>query len=324
MTTPALLKVEDLVVDFPRGEGVVRAVNRVSFQVAPGEIVGLVGESGSGKSTTALALFGLVPPPGRWTDGTISFAGDLLSEYTEEQWRRVRGAGLAYVPQEPGSALNPVMSIGSQIVDVIRAHRSVTRREAWAQAEAALARVGIPDPDKRVKEYAHQFSGGMKQRALIALALAAGPRLLVADEPTTAIDVTLQAGILDLLTSLARKEGMAVLLITHDLGVVASVCDRVMVMYAGSVVEDAVVDALFSTPAHPYTAALLSSMPSAEVARGELPVIPGQVPDLACLPSGCAFHPRCARAESRCSTSHPELRTVENGTRVACFLADAR
>ncbi|RMG43556.1 MAG: ABC transporter ATP-binding protein [Acidobacteria bacterium] len=318
-----LLAVEGLRVEFPRAGRIVRAADAVSFTVGRGEVVGLVGESGCGKTATALGLVRLVPPPGRVVDGAVRLEGTEILSLSEREIRRYRGAGIAYVPQEPGAALNPVLKVGTQIVDVIRAHRHVPRSEAWAEAVEALRRVGIPDPERRAREYPHQFSGGMKQRALIALALAARPKVLVADEPTTALDVTLQAGILDLIRSLV-EEGrlLGVLLVTHDLGVVAALCDRVLVMYAGRIVERAGVRDLFTDPRHPYTRALLASVPRPEGRRGRLAAIPGQVPDLADLPPGCAFHPRCPLAQERCRERVPDLEPAGGERAVACLLAE--
>ncbi len=323
MTGPALLQVDDLVVEFPRADGVVRAADKVSFSVGPGEVVGLVGESGCGKSATALTLLRLTPPPGVLVSGSVRLGDVDLTQLPEADLRRYRGAGLAYVPQAPGEALNPVLTVGSQIVDVICAHRPVPRKEAWAEAVAALRRVGLPDPARQAKEYPHQFSGGMKQRALIAMALSARPKVLLADEPTTAVDPTLQAGILDLLRSLVDHEGLSVLLITHDLGVVAAVADRVVVMYAGRVVEESDVDSLFHDARHPYSQALLRSLPRRDVERGRLPAIPGAPPDLAHLPPGCAFHPRCPLAAPECRVPPaPPLHARPDGRRNACLLDD--
>lgn len=320
MTGPVLLEVEDLVVEFPRSDSVVRAADHVSFVVRQGEVVGLVGESGCGKSATALALLRLLPAPGVLVSGAVRLAGVDLAHLPESELRQYRGAGLAYVPQEPGEALNPVLTVGSQLVDVIRAHRRISRKEAWVEAIAALARVGLPDPERQAKEYPHQFSGGMKQRALIAMALSAGPKVLLADEPTTAIDPTLQAGILDLLRSLVERDGLSVLLITHDLGVVAAAADRVIVMYAGRVVEESDVDSLFRDPRHPYSQALLRSLPRPDVERGHLPVIPGAVPDLGRLPPGCAFHPRCPLAAAECRVPpSPPLHALPDGRKNACL-----
>jgi peptide/nickel transport system ATP-binding protein/oligopeptide transport system ATP-binding protein len=313
-----VLSVRELSVEYPREPTAVRAVDGISFEVARGETVGLVGESGCGKSTAALALFRLVPPPGRITAGRVLVDGTDILPLSEPEIRKFRGAGLAYVPQETGDALNPVLSIGAQIVDVVRAHHDVSRREAWNRAIEGLRQVGIADPERRAKEYAHQYSGGMKQRALLAMALAAGPKVLVADEPTTAVDVTMQAGIIDLLRRLAEERELGVLLVSHDLGVIASLCDRVLVMYAGRIVEQAPVDTLFRAPLHPYTKGLIACLPGPEVERGRLPAIPGGVPDLAKLPRGCAFHPRCAQVEAACREVIPALAEASAGHSHAC------
>lgn len=317
-SAPTVLEVHELSVEYRRDPGVVRAVDAVSLVVRRGETVGLVGESGCGKSTLALALFRLVPPPGRITAGEVRIDGTDILPLSEKEIRKYRGAGIAYVPQETGDALNPVLSIGAQIVDVVRAHHDVSRAEAWSRAVDGLRRVGIPDPERRAKEYPHQFSGGMKQRALLAMALSAQPKVLVADEPTTAVDVTMQAGIIDLLRGLTQSHEMGLLLISHDLGVVAALCDKVAVMYAGRIVEEAPVDELFRDPKHPYTAGLIASLPRPGIERGHLPAIPGNVPDLADLPRGCAFHPRCTRVEDSCRVSVPPLRDVGDGRRHAC------
>lgn len=318
-----VLEVRDLVVEFPRAEGAVRASAGVSFSVGHGETVGLVGESGCGKSATALALFRLVPPPGKVVSGEVILEGTSLLGLPEKELRKYRGAGLAYVPQEPGNALNPVLTVGSQIVDVIRAHRPVRRAEAWGEAVGLLGKVGIPDPVQRAREYPHQFSGGMKQRVLLAMALSAHPKILVADEPTTALDVTLQAGILDLLKTLQEDHDLSILLITHDLGVVAASCRRVLVMYAGRIVEEAPVEALFADPRHPYTAALIKSLPRPGLPKGQLPTIPGGGPDLGDLPAGCPFHPRCSQVMEACRTTLPPLVERPDGRRVACLLETA-
>jgi oligopeptide/dipeptide ABC transporter ATP-binding protein len=325
MMPEPLLEVRDLTVEFPRDDDIVRAAAGVSFAVHEREIVGLVGESGCGKSATALGMLRLVPAPGRVTAGSVILAGTDILALEEREIRGYRGAGIAYVPQEPSEALNPVLRVGAQIVDVIRAHRDVTRREAWDDAERALERVGIPDPRRRAREYPHQFSGGMKQRALIAMALSAQPRVLLADEPTTALDTTLQAGIVELLRSLVAAGDLGgVVLVTHDLGVVAALCDRVLVMYAGRIVEEAPVERLFEDPRHPYTRALIGSLPAPGTARGRLPAIPGQVPDLGRLPAGCAFQPRCAGAIERCPGERPRLLELADGRRVACLLEEGR
>jgi oligopeptide/dipeptide ABC transporter ATP-binding protein len=317
---PALLAVEDLTVAFPaEGRGAsldaspIPVVDGVSFSVRRGDCVGLVGESGSGKSMTALALLRLVPPPGRIVGGRVRLAGEEILALPEPAMRRVRGGRIGLVFQEPASALDPVYTIGFQIAEAIRAHRDLSWRAARREAEALLARVAMPDPRRRLDDYPHQLSGGQRQRAMLAVALAAGPELLIADEPTTALDVTLQAAVLALLAELRRELGLAVLLITHDLGVVAEACDRAVVMYAGEVVEEAPVGALFSAPAHPYTRALLAALPrraAAASGRRPLAVIPGQPPEPGERPPGCAFAPRCPEVFARCAAERPRSYVV--------------
>jgi len=321
MDRTALLEVSDLTVEFPQQSAVVRAAQGLTLSLAEGEIVGLVGESGCGKSASALALLRLVPPPGRIVSGRVRLDGVDLLALPEKELRRYRGAGMAYVPQEPGQAFSPVISVGAQVVDVIRAHHQVDRKTAWSRAVAALEAVGIADPARRAREYPHQYSGGMKQRALVAMALAAGPRVLIADEPTTAIDPTLQAGILELFRSLVEQGRLgALLLITHDLSAVARICHRVLVMYAGRIVERAPTAEVLAHPLHPYTRALLASRPRPEHPRGGLPTIEGQVPDLAHLPPGCAFAPRCPVVEERCRQGVPPAVAVSEAREVACIL----
>jgi oligopeptide/dipeptide ABC transporter ATP-binding protein len=325
MSQQSLLDVQELVVEFPVNGGRHAAVDGICLVLEEGEILGLVGESGCGKSLTAMALIDLVPAPGRIRSGVVRLDGEDVLGVPPRQRRRFRGAGLAYVPQEPGPALNPVLKVGSQIADVVRAHRDVSRAAAWTEAERALERVGIPQPRRRVNAYPHELSGGMKQRVLIALALAARPRVLLADEPTTAVDVTLQAGLLDLLRSLVDQgEVGGVVLITHDLAVVANACDRVSVMYAGRIVEEAPVESLFEAPVHPYTKALLRSIPTPAHERGALPTVPGQVPDLRHRPPGCAFHPRCDLAEAACRSAVPALVRRPDGRRFACLVEERR
>jgi oligopeptide/dipeptide ABC transporter ATP-binding protein len=286
--------------------------------VARGEIVGLVGESGSGKSLTALSILRLVPRPGR-VSGRVDLDGEDLLSLPEAALRQVRGGRVGMVFQEPASALNPVLSVGFQVAEAVRAHRPLSRRAAREEAEQLLARVALPEPRRRLDDYPHQLSGGQRQRVMIAMALAAGPDLLLADEPTTALDVTVQAQILVLLRRLRDELGLGVLLITHDFGVVAETCDRAVVMYAGEVIEEAPVATLFRAPAHPYTRGLLASLPRLSAVRGPLPAIPGQPPAPAALPPGCAFEPRCAAAFDRCRTARPELYAVASGT-ARCFL----
>ncbi|MFT4268950.1 MAG: ABC transporter ATP-binding protein [Xenophilus sp.] len=316
-----LLDIQHLQTTFDTRAGPVRAVDGVSLRVERGETVALVGESGSGKSVTAYSVLRLLPRgQGRVTGGRILFDGQDLATLPEPAMRALRGNRISMIFQEPLSALNPVLSIGWQIAEAIRLHRSATRREAWARAVELLAQVGIPSPAQRVHDVPHQLSGGMRQRAVIAIALACEPDLLIADEPTTALDVTTQAQILDLLRTLQAERGMGLLLITHDLGVVAEVADRAAVMYAGRVVEQAPVRALFEAPAHPYTEGLLASLAIEHLRPGaRLPEIAGTVPSLLDMPPGCAFAPRCGRAEAQCHAARPALSDEEDGARkVAC------
>jgi peptide/nickel transport system ATP-binding protein len=307
-----LLAVEDLRVEFATDAGVVRAVDGVSWSVAPGETLGIVGESGSGKSVSALAIMGLVPAPPARVSGRILFRGRDLLQATGEERRAIRGRDVSMIFQDPLSALNPVLKVGHQVAEVIRAHERVGRLPARRRAVELLGEVGIPNPRQRASEYPHQFSGGMRQRTMIAMALALNPALLLADEPTTALDVTVQAQIMSLLRRLQEQRGTAIVLITHDLGLVAGQADRVLVMYAGRVAELAGADALFRQPAHPYTVGLLSSLPRLDRRRGErLRPIPGQPPSLVRVPPGCAFHPRCALATGVCRRERPPLAAVD-------------
>jgi oligopeptide/dipeptide ABC transporter ATP-binding protein len=317
-----LLEVDELSVAFPGAAGDVAVVRELSFAVERGEFLGLVGESGCGKSVTALALLRLVPEPGRISGGRILLDGADLLELAEPEMRRVRGGRIGMVFQDPMSALNPVLSIGFQIAEAVRAHHPVSRREAREEALRLLELVAIPAPRERLGDYPHQLSGGQQQRVMLAIALAAKPDLVIADEPTTALDVTVQAQILELLESLRCQLGLAVLLITHDLAVVAESCDRVVVMYAGQGVEEAPVGELFVAPAHPYTRGLLAAVPRLGGAArgGELPAIPGQVPEPASLPTGCAFHPRCGEVMERCHERQPELYPVSENRSARCFL----
>jgi peptide/nickel transport system ATP-binding protein len=297
----ALLELRDLVVRF--GDDV--AVDRISMSLERGETLGIVGESGCGKTVTARAIMGLLPKNASLS-GSIRYDGKELVHASEELRRSVRGAEIAMIFQEPMTALNPVLTIGYQIAEGVLAHRDVSKKEARAIALEMLQKVGIAAPEQRLDEYPHQLSGGMRQRAMIAMALAMGPKVLLADEPTTALDVTVQAQILQLIARLRAEHGMAMVMITHDLTVVAESCDRMVVMYAGRIVEEGPVKRVLEAPLHPYTRGLLRSIPGAE-RRARLEAIPGVVPSLRMLPSGCRFHPRCARAEERCSTESPEL-----------------
>ena len=316
----ALLEVRDLRVSFFTPEGEVRAVDGVSLSVDEGQTLGVVGESGCGKSVTAFSILRLVSPPGRILGGTIRFDGRELLELSEREMREVRGNQIAMVFQEPASSLNPVFTIGDQIGEAVRLHQGVGRAEARRRSIEMLRLVEIPEAEERVDAYPHQLSGGMRQRAMIAMALSCRPRLLIADEPTTALDVTIQAQILDLLAGLQERLGMALLLVTHDLGVVAQRADEVAVMYAGRIVEQAPVTGLFDSPLHPYTRGLLHSLPKLGAARARrLDAIPGVVPDPLHLPSGCHFRDRCPRAIERCATIDPELELYGAAHAAACI-----
>jgi len=306
-----LLRIEDLAVSFDTSEGVVRAVNGVNMSIYPGQTLGVVGESGCGKSVSALSTLQLVPtPPGSYDSGRIFFDGENLLDKTEKQMQKIRGNHIAMIFQEPMTSLNPVYTVGDQILEAILLHQNVGRAEAVDIAEQALRDVGIAEPRRRLDEYPHQMSGGMRQRVMIAMALACKPRLLLADEPTTALDVTIQAQILELLRSLQNEHGMSVMLITHDLGVVAENADVVAVMYAGRVVEYGSVHDVFADPKHPYTQGLFESIPKLGEDHSRLPTIHGQVPNPARLPSGCPFHPRCKRARE-CAAGAPAGETKQ-------------
>jgi oligopeptide/dipeptide ABC transporter ATP-binding protein len=304
-----LLSVHDLRIGYDTDTGPVTVVHGVSFDVHPGEVVGLVGESGSGKTQTSLAIMRLVPsPPGRIEGGSVTFDGRDLLALSPEAMRDVRGNDIAMIFQDPMQSLNPAFTVGNQMVEALRLHTDLSRKQAPARAAELLDMVGIADPVARLKVYPHQLSGGMRQRVMIAMALCCSPRLLIADEPTTALDVTIQAQILELLKSLQRELGMAVIFVTHDLGVVADICDRVVVMYAGQVVEEGMVDAIFATPHHPYTEALLGAIPQLAGAGEMLASIPGVVPTPAEMPIGCRFGARCAYHQSVCDAPVPLLR----------------
>ncbi len=309
---------------FPAGDGLVPVVDRVSFDIGRGESVALVGESGSGKSVTGFALIDLVPEPGRTTGGEVLFEGRDIRRLPRPDLLKVRGGGIGLIFQEPGSALDPVRTIGSELVGVLRRHQGLSRGEARREAVEWLRRVSLPDVERRMDDLPHRMSGGMRQRATIALALAGGPRLLVADEPTTALDVTIQAQILDLLKRLRDELGLAVLLITHDLGVVAEAADRALVMYAGEIVEEADVGGLFGSPRHPYTRALLASRPTPLAStRARLPAIEGTVPEPGDRGNQCLFGPRCKDAIPACRDGRPALLPVDSpGRRAACIRAN--
>jgi oligopeptide/dipeptide ABC transporter ATP-binding protein len=313
MAAPALLEIQDLRTEFRLAGATIHAVNGVSFTVDRGETLGIVGESGCGKSVTALSVLRLIPnPPGKIVGGTITLDGRNLLTLPENEMRKVRGGSISMIFQEPMTSLNPVFTVGDQIAEGIRLHQRLSKRESWDKAIEMLRLVRIPDPDRRVKEYPHQMSGGMRQRVMIAMALSCNPHLLIADEPTTALDVTIQAQILELLNQLKAELGMAVMLITHDLGVVADTAARVAVMYAGRVVEEAPVLELFSDPRHPYTVGLLNSIPRIEKSerRPRLQAIPGMVPDLLDLPRGCKFQARCSKVFDACRGDEPALKAV--------------
>jgi peptide/nickel transport system ATP-binding protein len=321
VSSEPLLRVSDLVVEFSTEQGVVRAVDRVSFEIGPNETLGIVGESGCGKTVTGLAILGLVPsPPGRIAAGSISFQGRELTGLPESEMRAIRGRDIAMIFQEPMTALNPVFTVGSQMTDVLRRYRGLTRRQARAAAIELLAKVGIPAPERRIDEYPHQLSGGMRQRVVIAMALSCGPKLIVADEPTTALDVTTQAQVLEQIVKLQQEFQMAMILVTHDLGVVAETCHRAIVMYCGRIAEKAEIEPLFAHPRHPYTVGLLGSIPRVgEGEKQDLAVIPGMVPDLLHLPPGCRFADRCSRRQARCDEVVPELDAGDDSrARVAC------
>ncbi len=322
-TAPPLLAIRDLRTYFDTAAGLARAVDGISFDVGVNETVGLVGESGCGKSVTSLSVLRLIRPPGRIEPGSrIEFEGRDLVTLPEPEMRRVRGNRVSMIFQEPMTALNPVLTVGDQIAEVARIHDGASRRDAWARAVEMLALTGIGDAATRAHEYPHQLSGGMRQRVMIAMALMMRPALLIADEPTTALDVTIQAQILDLLARLQREVGMSMLLITHDLGVIAETATRVLVMYAGEIVEEADVRELFETPHHPYTEGLMRAMPRVGHRRERLATIPGTVPPPTHWPAGCRFHDRCPYAWERCTREHPPLYQIGAGHVSRCHLAE--
>lgn len=315
-----LLEIDNLAVEFRTDEGVVRAVEGISMAIEPGETLGIVGESGSGKSVSSLAVLGLIPqPPGRITSGRAIFGSDDLLQMSHRQLGTIRGNRIAMIFQDPMTSLNPFLTVAQQLTEVTQLHMNHTRDQALHHAIEMLERVGIPAAARRVHDYPHQFSGGMRQRVMIAMALSCKPALLIADEPTTALDVTIQSQILELMRELQQAEGTAIILITHDLGVVANMCRRVNVMYAGRYVEEASVDDLFNTPRHPYTVGLLQSIPRLDDAKEQLTPIRGQPPDLAHLPHGCAFQLRCPNVVERCQAAVPALSLANDGQRFACF-----
>ena len=321
MTAP-LLEVRGLRTHFRTDAGEIRAVDGVSFEVHAGETTAIVGESGSGKSVTALSILRLIPtPPGEIVDGEIRFNGDDLLAMSEAEMRGVRGNRIAMIFQEPMTSLNPTLTVGRQIIEPIEVHQSVSRKGLLVRCLTLLRKVRIPDPEQRAEYFPHQFSGGMRQRAMIAMSLACEPQLIIADEPTTALDVTVQAQVLDLLKALTRETGAALVLITHDLGVVARYADRVNVMYAGRIVESGSARDIYNTPKHPYTVGLMNSMPRLdETEKSQLRQIEGQPPDLANLPPGCPFQPRCQFAVERCATERPDLVEVASQHTAACWV----
>jgi peptide/nickel transport system ATP-binding protein len=320
----AILEVRGLRTSFPTGGGFVHAVDNVSFNVRKGEAMALVGESGCGKSVTAMSIMRLVASPGRITAGEVRFKGCNLAELSEREMCAVRGNDIAMVFQEPMTSLNPVFKIGAQVAEAVRIHQNVSKKQAWKRAAEMLELVSIPDPVKRLDDYPHQLSGGMRQRVMIAMALSCDPELLIADEPTTALDVTIQAQIMELLASLQQRLGLAILLITHDLGIVAEFCERVIVMYTGRVVEESPVSDLFANPAHPYTRGLLKSLPSVSASDPSAPkrlaTIKGMVPSISNLPRGCKFNPRCPDVMDICLGNEPARMLVSPGHDARCYL----
>jgi len=316
-----LIEVRGLVAELHTRQGVVRAIDGIDLEIAPGETLGLVGESGSGKTMTALALERMLPPSGRIVSGEIRLEGTDLLALDENAMRRVRGSRIAMILQDPMSSLNPVFTVCDQIAAPMHAHRDLDEKDVLEEVRRLLERVRIPSPESRMRDYPHQLSGGMRQRVVGAIALSCQPGLLIADEPTTALDTTIQAQYLKLLEDLQREVGFAILLITHDLGVVAKLCDRVAVMYAGRIVETAPVDEIFDHPAHPYTRALLDSLPRMDVRVERLPSIEGQPPDLRLPMTGCRFAPRCAHASEQCRNEYPPQTTLSPSHRVSCWLA---
>ncbi|WP_273841586.1 ABC transporter ATP-binding protein [Rubrobacter calidifluminis] len=319
----AMLEVNNLKTYFNTPDGVVKAVDGVSFSLEPGETLGIVGESGSGKSVTALSIMQLNPrPPAEYPEGEILFEGRNLLDLPEKEMQKIRGNDIAMIFQDPMSSLNPVFTVGNQIMEAIRIHQKVSKKEAWEKTVQVLRDVGIPNPEQRAKDYPHQFSGGMRQRAMIAMALACNPKVLIADEPTTALDVTIQAQILELMVDLQEKYGTAIIMITHDLGVVAQISDKIMVMYAGRAVETGTTEQIFYDSLMPYTWSLLRSIPRLDTA-GEVRLLPikGQPPSLIFLPEGCNFSPRCPFVKDECYETDPKLEEKKPGHQAACILS---
>jgi len=319
LSNTPLLAVRNLLVEFPTRTGVLVPVNDVSFSLEPGEVLGIVGESGAGKSMMGGAIIGLLSPPGRIAGGEIRLEGERIDNMDRAALSRIRGRRIGLVPQDPLTSLNPLFTIGQQLIQTIRVHRDMSAAAARKLAIDLLTEVGIPAPDRRIDQYPHQFSGGMRQRVVIALALCAGPKLVIADEPTTALDVSIQAQVIDVLKRMCRDHGAAIILITHDMGVIAETADRVGVMYAGRLVEIGPVKAVVRNAAHPYTKGLMSSIPVVGRKHQRLAQIAGAMPRLTEIPSGCAFHPRCPKAFEACSRDRPNLVPVD-ASQAACLL----
>jgi peptide/nickel transport system ATP-binding protein len=318
----SLLQVQNLVVEFPYRRGTLRALDDISFEIAPGEVLGVVGESGAGKSLTGAAIIGLLEPPGRIASGQVVLEGQRIDNLPYERMRRIRGRKIGAIFQDPLTSLNPLYTVGRQLTETIQAHLPVSGEEARQRAIGLLEDTGIPAARERIDHYPHQFSGGMRQRVVIALALAAEPKLIVADEPTTALDVSIQAQIIQLLKRVCRDRGAAVMLITHDMGVIAETCDRVAVMYAGRIAEIGPVHEVINQPAHPYTMGLMAAIPDITQDRERLYQIDGSMPRLTAIPAGCAYNPRCPRVFDRCRVERPDLLPA-GATRAACWLHDA-
>jgi peptide/nickel transport system ATP-binding protein len=318
----SLLQVQNLIVEFPHRRGTLRALDDISFEIAPGEILGVVGESGAGKSLTGASIIGLLEPPGRVASGQIMLEGQRIDNLSHDQMRHIRGRKIGAIFQDPLTSLNPLYTVGRQLTETIQAHLPVDGAEARKRAISLLEDTGIPAAAERIDHYPHQFSGGMRQRVVIALALAAEPKLIVADEPTTALDVSIQAQIIQLLKRVCKDRGAAVMLITHDMGVIAETCDRVAVMYAGRIAEIGPVHDVINQPAHPYSMGLMAAIPDITIERERLHQIDGAMPRLNAIPPGCAYNPRCPRAFARCSVERPDL-LVAGATRAACWLHDA-
>lgn len=318
----SLLQVKNLVVEFPSRKGTLRALDQVSFDIAPGEILGVVGESGAGKSLTGAAIIGLLEPPGRIGSGEILLEGQRIDNLPQDRMRAIRGRKIGAIFQDPLTSLNPLYSVGRQLIETITTHLPLNQAQARERAIQLLKDTGIPAAEQRIDHYPHQFSGGMRQRVVIALALAAEPKLIVADEPTTALDVSIQAQIITLLKTICKERGAAVMLITHDMGVIAETCDRVAVMYAGRVAEIGPVHDVINRPSHPYTAGLMACIPDMSQDRENLHQIDGAMPRLNAIPQGCAFNPRCTRTITKCTQQRPDLMQAGN-TQAACWLHEA-